>query len=281
MSATIFLITGFSDISVWGNQSMKNCIKYLSEFGYQIRVFTFLPKNYPNLQDPKNIFNSKVEFHRSPNILSYLLNFGRRVKDSIGRWKLNPKEKQEVKSSQTVEYYEEYNSVGRMFYIIFLFVLYLPVELLRTSFYYLKAKPDIFYGVNCQGAVVASLLGRIFDKPVITRFHGTSVREENLEKFKDRLLRLDEITGMKIHSDAIVMGNDGTKGDKILKLLNVNEAKIYYWMNGLDFDDLILPSDWNPENFRQRLGLRGHKTILMISRLAKWKRVDRGCGREH
>ncbi len=267
----IYVISGLSDIETFGNQSMKNTIKYLSEFGYRISVFTFFPNDKNRLQDPKKIFNSDVRFYRLPAVLTPLLYLGKNFSDAFGG---NGREAgRGDKSAQR----QEYSVVQRIFYIAFLFLFYLPFEFLRVSFCLFREKSDLFYGLNYQGAVVASLLARVYNRPVVTRFYGASdIGEKELSTIKDRLLCLDVICGMKSYSDAIIMTDDGTQGDKKLKFLNVDEDKIHFWMNGLDTDDLILPEKWEPDRFKERLGLKGKRIIIMVSRLAKWKRVDRG-----
>ncbi|MEW6409349.1 MAG: glycosyltransferase family 4 protein [Nitrospirota bacterium] len=270
----IYMVSGLAEIEIAGNQSMKNTIKHLSEFGHKISVFSFLPQNYATLQNPKKIFNSGVEFHRLPAGLSYILYAGKNIKDTIGRWGRNG----EGRSAQR----EEYNFLGRVFYIILLFLFYLPFEFARVSYYFYKKKPDIFYGLNYQGALVASLLARIYRKPVVTRFYGASdIKERELLTLKNRFLCLDIICGMKSYSNAVIMTNDGTRGDKKLKLMGIDESKIHFWMNGLDIDDLVLPAGWEPDKFKEGRGLKGKKIIIMISRLSKWKKVDRGINCVH
>ncbi len=277
ISKHIFLISGLSDVETAGNQSMKNSLRYLSEFGYKIWVFSFMPKDYPNLQDPTEILYPNVEFHRLPNILSPLIWFGKKVKDFIGRRRGGlPQNRKEISHEMVGTLLREYNSIGHLFYIAFLFFFYLPVELCRVLYYSFKYKPDLVYGVNYQGSVVASLLGRLLRKPIITRFHGVCISEYDLAKLKNRVLLLDQTVGMKVKADAVIMTNDGTKGDRILSLLNVEEDKIHFWMNGLDKDNLTLPNDWKASDFRKELGFEGKKVVAMFSRLATWKRVDRG-----
>ena len=276
MNKTIFMISGFTDVEKAGNQTFKNTIKYLSEYGYRLKVFTFIPNNYGNLQDPSKIFDSNVEFHRLPKIIQGIINFGKLTKDSLGRWKLKKRDSNALESSQAVDYYSEYNTLGRMIYIFYLFLFFLPIETLRTSYFYSKSKADLFYGVNCQGAIVASLMGRIFRKPVIIRYHGTGVVKADLKSLRRKILVFDEIAGMKVRSDAIIMANDGTNGDEILELLNVDRQKVHFWMNGLDIDNLILTKDFDPEAFKKEKNIKDKKLIIMISRLVAWKRVDRG-----
>lgn len=276
MQKKIFITTGLSDIEVVGNQSLRYSVRYLSQFGYKISLFSFMPQDYPNLEDPKNIINSNVELYRLPTMLSHLLWIGKKTKDSIGKLK----KKKRINPNQALSYYEEYNWLGRISYLAIL-LIYLPVELLRVSLRCLKTKPDVFYGVNWQGALVASLLGNIFRKPVITRFHGTSVKGTDLLGFKRKMWVFDEYIAMKVSSDAVIMTNDGTQGDKILDLLNVDKKNVHFWMNGLDVDNLLLPQDWNPVALKKSLGLQGKKVLLTVSRLAGWKRVDRSIVSVH
>jgi glycosyltransferase involved in cell wall biosynthesis len=269
------MITGLSDIELAGNQSLKNAIRYLSCFGYQIIVFTFIPNNYPNLQNPKAIFNSNVVFHRLPGVLSALINFGKKIKDLIGKRKINMAPQQD-ENEERGTYLREYNPIGRIFYMVFLFVLYLPIELCRSLVYSIKLKPSLIYGVNCQGAFVAGLLGWLLKRPVLTRFHGASISKSDLSSLKRRILVLDEIVGLKSKANAVVMTNDGTKGDTILKMLNIEEKKIHFWMNGLDTDGLSLPGNWNADNFRRELGIEGNNILLMVCRLTRWKGIEKG-----
>lgn len=265
-------------MEIAGNQSMKNNIKYLAEFGYKIHVFSFFTnssKDNLNLRDPNNTFNSNVKFHRLPDSLISIIAMGRGLKELLGR-RDKPKGGSAADPQKIVNYYEEYNFLARLFHILFLFLFYIPLESLRILIYYFKEEPDIFYGVNWQGALEASIMGRIFKKPIITRFHGTTLKEHDLNNFKSKIMLMDEIIALTTYSDAIIMTNDGSHGDKILKMLGVNDSKIHYLMNGLDADDLKLLSGWQSDKFKESLGLKGKKIITMASRLVMWKRVDRG-----
>lgn len=274
---TIFIISGLADIDVATNQSMKNTIKYFSEFGYTIHVFAAFPKRYPILQDPEKIFNKSVLFHRSPNFLIPVFHIAKALKDLIGRSESKKNVKGDINAN--VGYYDEYNFLGRMFYAVFL-LFYLPLEAPRVFFYYLKLKPRVFYGVNGPGCALASFLGKLLRKPIIHRWHGSAYTEDDVKKMKtrlrDKLLLLDGGFAKSAPNDAVIMTNDGTRGDKILQLFNVEPRKIHFWMNGLDTADLVPPHGWEPDRFKNLLGLKDRKVIMMASRLVLWKRVDRG-----
>ena len=112
----IFMVSGFTDVEVAGNQSFRNTIKYLSDFGYSIDVFTFMLEDYPNLQDPGKIFNQNVKFYRLPGMLSPVIKAGKMIKDLIGKRRVT---EEESISSEVGTYLREYNFTGRIFYIIF------------------------------------------------------------------------------------------------------------------------------------------------------------------
>ena len=274
--AKIFFISGFGDVQSRGNQTMKNTVKYLSEFGHKIDVFTFLPGDYPNLLNPDSVFNSNVKYRRLPGFLMPLVHFGWKIKDTLGRWRLPQKKTKNLELEKPVDYYGEYNFFGRFSYVIFLFLLYFPIEFFRTLFFYFKEKPDIFYGFNCQGVLVASFLGRIFNKPIVARHQGAGIERENLKSFMYRLSLADDITGIKAYCDALIMNDDRGGIKEILDELKVDLKKVNIWMNGLDTDNLAIPDGWDAQTFKRQKGLAGKKIILMVSRLAFWKRVDRG-----
>ncbi len=277
-NACIYVISGLTDIEIAGNQTFRNTLKYLCEARYRLRVFTFMPARFPNLDDPDKVFDGKAQFHRLPRFLSPALNLGKAIKDLIGKRTKNGVAEQGVPFTQTCgTYLREYNGMGRVCFIVFMFLLYVPVEYFRVlRRVLLSDKPDLLYGVNCQGAVVAGLLGRTLRLPVITRFHGVSVSLSDLDRPVRRFLVSDEIAGLKAKANAVIVANDGTRGDEILKKLGVPEQKVFFWINGLTVEHLTLPDTWGGEGFKHALGLENKKVILMVSRLASWKRVDRG-----
>ena len=214
------MLGGLSDIDTAGNQSMKNGIKYLAEFGNKIHVFTFFPWEFRTLQDPRKVFERNVKFHRLPKQLSPIFDLLKCLKGFVshrkkGRWK-----NQKPMLSEEIEYKDEYSYLGKVIYSLFLYVVYLPFEIFRfTLFISYHKKPDVIYGLNEQGAVVASILGRLYRLPVITRFHGTNVTVKNLKTTLDRFLMFSEISALRAHCNATVMTNDGTQGHLIQKRL--------------------------------------------------------------
>ncbi len=268
------MVTGLYDVQTAGNQSLKNTLTWLAKANVLIHLFSIFPAGYPTLQDP-SIFGPNVRIHRLPRWLNWFFDLGKALKDSLGRWKPQTRQSGED-ADQARGYYAEYNWVGRLMHVAFMFLVCVPIQLLRAGLFSMRFKPDLLYGLSCYGALTTSLLGRVLHIPVVTRFHGVTVPAQSLRRWRGRLWHLDEITGLKAPSRAIIVTNDGTRGDEVLRALRVDPARVHFWLNGFDAVDLRCPEGWDAAAFKTSLGLDGKRVLWMISRLAGWKRVDRG-----
>ena len=131
---------------------------------------------------------------------------------------------------------------------------------------------DVIYGYESWGAPAASVLGRFFHLPVVTRFQGTFLYPMMQNKLK-RLMFFDRVLALKRHADLVVMANDGTRGDEVLKYLGVPESRVLFVTNGV-----AIPSvdGVDREQVRQEIGVPpGCFVLLTVSKLAVWKRIDR------
>ncbi|MDD5552225.1 MAG: glycosyltransferase family 4 protein [Candidatus Pacebacteria bacterium] len=136
-----------------------------------------------------------------------------------------------------------------------------------------KEKIDFFYGYEVQGIPVSKVLSKIFKKPIISRFQGTKLSAHLQEKFW-KIKYWDDVFAMKIPVDLLIMANDGTMGDKVLRKINAKTKKVKFWLNGVD-KNIYIPN-FDKNNFKKELKIEKNKKILLaISRLEKWKRVDR------
>lgn len=82
------------------------------------------------------------------------------------------------------------------------------------------------------------------------------------------------IISMILPSDIVIMGNDGTRGREVLIQLGVSRKKIKFWVNGTNQDVCVHGLDKNYILKKYKLK-KETKVILTVSRLEKWKRVDR------
>lgn len=134
----------------------------------------------------------------------------------------------------------------------------------------------VLYGYEIHGVLASSLCKLIYRSELvyIHRFMGSWLTSYYNQNKKIKLfLNLDAILALKLDSDLLIMTNDGTQGDKALKIVNSKSLHNYcFWVNGVD--EQKLPIEKNIE-FKNKLGLKNEKIFLSISRLNSWKRVDR------
>ena len=135
-----------------------------------------------------------------------------------------------------------------------------------------REKINLIYGYEYHGAPVGWLLGKIFNLPVITRYQGTFLKPV-LEQKKGYLYP-ENILAMKLPVNLVVMGNDGTKGDEVLKALGVDSSKILFVKNGVNKN--LYDPNFDKHSFKSRIGLSSStKMLLTLSKLTYWKRVER------
>ncbi len=135
-----------------------------------------------------------------------------------------------------------------------------------------KHKIDVIYGYEISGIPAAKVLSKLLRVPIVSRFQGTIlVQAMELPFWKVRMW--DHVLGLSIHVDLLIMTNDGTQGDRVLKKLGVNMDKVKFWMNGLDrkvFDKMP-----EKQEAKKILDLSDKRILLTVSRLVKWKHVER------
>ena len=139
---------------------------------------------------------------------------------------------------------------------------------------------DVVYGYELQGVLtmnVLRLLRLIKKEKVISRFQGTFLNEMFIGKQYGRLLfNLDTILALWLHSDLLIMTNDGTQGDRaLMRIKGKKEYRSHFWVNGVDIPSV---RSENVQLLRQKYSLKKMHVFLSVSRLVGWKRVERGIG---
>jgi len=136
-----------------------------------------------------------------------------------------------------------------------------------------KQEFDVVYGYEIYGVPVAKLLSKLWRVPAVSRFQGTSFGVGWGNKRFRKIRAWEHLVGLRVPTDLIIMTNDGTQGDKVLKHLGVNMDRVKFWMNGVDWESFeALPER---QEARRRLAITAKRVLLTISRLESWKRVER------
>lgn len=137
---------------------------------------------------------------------------------------------------------------------------------------------DVIYGYTEPGILAVNLLrilGQLKNQKIVSRMLGTFYI--NLLKSKQYLkiiTRWDFYLPIYLSCDLFIMTNDGTSGDLAVKQANPeNYKKLMFWTNGVDEFQLDTKKR---AIFRQQLSIKEDDVVLLsVSRLVKWKRVDR------
>lgn len=138
---------------------------------------------------------------------------------------------------------------------------------------------SILYAYEVHGVGAAKILSRKYGIPMVTRFQGTILTNKD-NTFLNKFRLFPYFYGLSQKSDLIIMTNDGTQGDRVLKRLK-NHSKMLFVMNGLDIlgtNILDMKRNFNIQAFRHKLSCKLEDSVCMfltVSRLVHWKRVDR------
>ena len=155
------------------------------------------------------------------------------------------------------------------------------IKMAKIAIYIIKNnKIDIIYGYEYHGVLAIKLL-KILDKidkntKVISRFQGTYYYYYYLKNknFFKLLTNFDQKIALKFPVDLLIMTNDGTEGDWVLKKIKSPNIKNFkFWVNGVD--EQILPKN-EIEKLKYDLNLKDKIVLTTICRLESWKRVERG-----
>lgn len=130
-------------------------------------------------------------------------------------------------------------------------------------------KDTVVYADDVMAVRAGKQISRQFSLPLVTRFCGTTMCDKPYT-LANRLHYYPHMQAIGTRADLVIMTNDGTKGDEVLKRTGNTSPKQFFWRNGVDF-----PSGTGqlPEALR---ALPPDDRILMtLSRLNRWKHVDR------
>lgn len=131
----------------------------------------------------------------------------------------------------------------------------------------------LIYAYEVNAVRSCKKISKKYKMPLITRFQGTIMSKfEN--NFYTKITRYPHIQALSTKADLIIMTDDGTQGDRILKEYG-NNSKTLFLKNGVNILSRELP-EINKEEFKKSINVPLDKVILLtVSRLVDWKKVDR------
>lgn len=242
-----------------GNQSMYNTLLGYVKHGYVVHVLT--SANRLN----RNPDLAGITIHRHPLPGTWIPAKLRKIRSFFS--KRSDKEKSRTPVVTTDLNYKRYRVMHKVipFYLWMSFWTFLLMCRYRFQF---------LYGYEMFGTPVAWFWARLFGKPVISRFQGT-LMSKYLNSPEKLLYNWTHWLPMKLPTDLLIMTDDGTQGDKVLKYLKVPETRWRFWQNGVNLTYIHNESGFQ-NALRSEYGI-SFDTILFssASRLTYWKRVDR------
>lgn len=133
-------------------------------------------------------------------------------------------------------------------------------------------RPQVVYAFSALTIPAAVSCGLILRRPTIGALFGTFLYP-HLGRKRGLLSQFEEFVAFKSRVDRLIILNDGTRGDDVAHALGVPDARVRFWMHGLDMESCASAME---ADGRAELGLpSGVPLVVSASRLATWKRVDR------
>ena len=133
-----------------------------------------------------------------------------------------------------------------------------------------KNRYDVVYGYELHGVLALNLIRFFLPRGTTTvaRFQGTFLNEMLVQKqFLRICFNLDLILAIRADSDLLIMTDDGTQGDLAVKKIKGKKPfRMVFWTNGVDYLPQKTPRPFEHDD---------KEVFVSISRLVKWKRIDR------
>ncbi len=135
--------------------------------------------------------------------------------------------------------------------------------------------PDVIYSCSPWCSLIAWRKARRYNAVHVVRRFGTVLYENIQGKGMglNESLRVEALF-YRMPFDMLVMGNDGTYGDRVARHYGCPEDKLRFWTNGINKE--LYDPEYDRVAFRRRFGYSEDKpVILALSRMSSWKRIDR------
>lgn len=259
---TVFMITllpiyhfvdNNRDAKTAGNQTMYNTLKGYSENGFRVHVLSFCDSEKKRYEPFPNITIIRSWYVR-------LFKAMRKLKRCLMPGQGETPDKADGKIIRNFSLHSK--------------VAPYSIMCMEGIVHALRYKPDIVYGYEIYTTRAARKIADRIRKPLVTRFQGTELSffmndEDTFWKAKNY------IEGTRVPADLVIMTNDGTEGDIILRKLKMNPQTIRFWINGLHDKGKYLSYSRDAQ-FRDAMNIPEKAFILCVAnRFIDWKRIDR------
>ncbi len=133
----------------------------------------------------------------------------------------------------------------------------------------LTGENTVVYAQEVYSVCAAKKISEKYHMPIVTRFYGTVMCDKPYSMYL-RIRDYPHFQALRTEADVVIMTNDGTKGNEVLKRVHNPSKKQFFWRNGVDYPK---GTDIIPAEMQERL--KGKPMIMTLCRLNLWKHVDR------
>ena len=282
------LIVSDQDVLRAGNQVLYQTIRGYADAGFRV-TFVTNQKDDANVSTVEELFGpdtDSVQIHRFPMTFHTLrqrligrgwLNRLRRLRGVLRRsaeipapFPLAPEETRPFAAS-----IGETSAIASRF-ATRLFDRYAYSACMKVA----QARPvDLVYGFEVMAIPVARKIATGLRVPLCTRFQGSFFLKHALDDGTAQQLYPFHLKGTSVEAGLCIMSNDGTKGDEVLLRLGHPPERILFMVDGVRKD--IYQPETDRATAWAEYGIpvsENTRTILTLSKLSPWKRLDRILG---
>lgn len=261
------------DMQKAGNQLLFRTIQGYAEAGYKVIFFTSNPASDPNRADYGELLGplmDKVFIYRFTPLFRPFAKLMFRVKKILlSHNPISPRSSL-TDVADTVPFG---SSGGRGVIGLLSWISFILGGIFKAMHLARLHKVKVVYGYEIYGVPIAWIIAKILKITLITKFQGTIAFPE-LEKGRAWFKIPHHLLALKTHADLVIMENDGTRGKEVLLRLGVPEERIRFWIDGVKKEIYI--SQFERHILLRKFDLNDNsKIILTVSKLKRWKRVDR------
>jgi hypothetical protein len=201
--------SGTKGVRTAGNQSMFNTLKGFAENGIRVTLLTD-GDEYDSYYELTRygVIVIKSHFKHVRKLAKRVITLIESIKNTFN-YPVNYSSKSPAPDSN-----HPYSNRATLFFWTF-FAL---IECIIINF---RFRANLFYGYEYSGVPVAFFLGKFFNKPSVARYQGTRLGFY-LDNYSNFSRCRDTIAAMKLPVSHIIMGDDGTQGDKDLQIHGVD-----------------------------------------------------------
>lgn len=174
-------------------------------------------------------------------------------------------------------FFDFFNRIPKIRYFFrFLAYVYANYQFNKIASKLISKEPEnyVVYAYEIFGVKTAKKLSAKYNVPMVTRFQGTILDGIKPTLF-NKIRRFPHFGSLGEKSNLVIMTNDGTHGDKVLKTIG-NNSPLLFPRNGQDPVKSTQEIKQANIEIRNKYNIKKEDTVLLtVSRLKNWKKVDR------